>query len=145
MDYRKAWDEVKSKLEESIQEGRDNGYDEGSETYASGMYDAYKRVLDHVISLESQIPEDIKVRDTVRVVNPDLCYPSYGDWIKQNVENPFLAVRWAANRVLRKGETGIVRYLAPHSPEDKTVIAYIDVGNACFMIRIDGLEKIVEG
>lgn len=33
MDYRKAWDEIKDMLETAIEEGRDNGYDEGAETY----------------------------------------------------------------------------------------------------------------
>jgi hypothetical protein len=147
MDYRKAWDEVKSKLEESIQEGLDNGYDKGSGTsFENGAYHAYKRVYDDMVKLESEtVSKEIRVGDTVRVVNPGLCYSSYSGWIKENVENPLLAVRWAANRSLRKGETGLVRYLAPHSPGVKAMIAYIDVGNACFMIEINGLEKIGEG
>jgi hypothetical protein len=147
MDYRKAWDEVKSKLDLAIAEGEDNGYDDTeSATRESGMYEAYKRVYDDMVKLESEIvSKEIRVGDTVRVVNPGLCYSSYSGWIKENVENPLLAVRWAANRSLRKGETGLVRYLAPHSPGVKAMIAYIDVGNACFMIEINGLEKIGEG
>lgn len=141
MDYRKAWDEVKAKLEESVQEGRDNGYDEGSETYQSGMYDAYKRVLDHVISLESQIPEDIKVGDTVRASNSGEVYSSYSDWIRFNIDNPFLAAKWAHCRAIKNGAIGVVRVIAPHGKQDRDV-AYIEVGNACFMIALEGLEKI---
>lgn len=144
MDYRKAWDEVKSKLEESIQEGRDNGYDEGSETYASGMYDAYKRVLDHVRSLESQIPKDIKIGDTVRVLNIGGLYPCYREWILQYITNPFLAAKWGRYRRLDSGSIGVVRYIAPHGTQDCN-LAYIEVGNVCFIMALEGLELIEEG
>lgn len=146
MDYRKAWDELKSKLEQNIAEGKSNGYHEGSCTsFENGAYHAYKRIFDEMVEKESEIvSKDIRVGDTVRVVNPGACYTSYGAWVKEHVENPFLAVRWAASRSLRKGETGLVRYLAPHSPGCKAMIAYIDVGNACFMIETGGIEKIPE-
>lgn len=146
MDYRKAWDEVKSNLEEAIAEGYNNGYDDTeSVTRESGMYEAYKRVYDNMVELEGQVvSKDIRVGDTVRVVNPGACYTSYSAWVKENVENPFLAVRWAANRSVRKGATGLVRRLAPHTPGSNFMIAYVDVGNACFMIETGGLEKIPE-
>lgn len=146
MDYRKAWDELKSKLEQNLEIGKSEGYDKESDTFPSGSYHAYKRIFDEMVEKESEIvSKDIRVGDTVRVVNPGACYTSYGAWVKEHVENPFLAVRWAASRMLRKGETGLVRYLAPHSPGCKAMIAYIDVGNACFMIETGGLEKISEG
>jgi hypothetical protein len=144
MDYRKAWDEVKAKLGESIEEGRDNGYDEGEETYPSGMYDAYKRVLDHMKELESQIPGDIKVGDTVRIVKLGLIYPSYVEWIRKNVTNPLLAARWDRDRRLRHTEIGVVRYVAPHSPGSMATIAYVEIGGGCYMVEINGLEKVEE-
>lgn len=145
MDYRKAWDEVKSKLEQTLAEGEGSGCDKNSDTFQSGAYHAYKRIFNTMVELEGRIvSKDIRVGDTVRVVNPGACYTSYAAWIKQNVENPFLALRWAVNRSVRKGATGIVRYLAPHTPGSKFMIAYIDVGNACFMIETGGIEKIPE-
>jgi hypothetical protein len=145
MDYRKAWDEVKTRIEEALEEGQFNGYDKGDETYYAGMYEAYKRIFDDMVEKESVVvSKDIRVGDAVRVVNPGACYTSYAAWIKQNVENPFLALRWAVNRSVRKGATGIVKYLAPHTPGSKFMIAYIDVGNACFMIETGGIEKIPE-
>lgn len=145
MDYRKAWDELKSTLEQNLEIGKSEGYDKESDTFPSGSYHAYKRIFDEMVEKESEIvSKDIRVGDTVRVVNPGACYTSYSGWIKENVENPFLAVRWAAGRMLRKGETGLVRYLAPHSPGSKFMIAYIDVGNACFMVETGGIEKIPE-
>lgn len=145
MDYRKAWDEVKSGLVDAITEGQYHGYDGESENYYSGMYKAYKKILDKMIALESEdVTEGIKVGDTVRVVNPDLCYTSHVDWIKRNVNNPFLAVRWAANRATRRGLVGLVRYVAPHSPENDALIAYVDIGHACFMIDVNGVEKVKE-
>lgn len=143
MDYRKAWDEVKAKLEESVEEGLDNGYDKGSGTsFENGAYHAYKRVLDHMKELESEVvSKEIRVGDTVRVVNGDLCYNVYQDWIKINVSNPFLAVRWAACRAIRNGAVGLVRYIAPHGQFDN-VLAYIEVDNACYIMDLEGLEKI---
>jgi hypothetical protein len=144
MDYRKAWDEVRSRLVDALDEGRDNGYDEEIATYENGMYEAYKRTLDHMISLESRIPEDIKVGDTVRIVKIGLIYPSYVEWIRKNVTNPLFAARWDRNRRLRHSDFGIVRYIAPHSLGSTATIAYVDTGNACYMIDINGLEKVEE-
>lgn len=143
MDYRKAWDKVKAKLEESLEEGRDRGFDEGSETYYSGMYDAYKRVFDHVTELESQIPDVIKVGDTVRVVNSGEVYSCYSDWIRANIENPFLAAKWAYCRRLENDAIGVVKVIAPHGTQERD-LAYIDVGKVCFIIALDGLELIKE-
>lgn len=144
MDYRKAWDEVKAKLEESVQEGRDNGYDEGSETYQSGMYDAYKRVLDHVISLESKIPGVIKVGDIVRVKNELEVYSSYTDWIRDHIDNPFLVAKWDHGRRLHRSAIGIVRVIAPHGMQNRD-LAFIEVNNVCFIIALEALELIEEG
>lgn len=142
MDYRKAWDEVKSKLEESIEEGLDNGYDKGSGTsFENGAYHAYKRVLDHMKELESKIPGVIKVGDTVRVSNSGEVYSCYSDWIQANIDNPFLAAKWARCRAIRNGAIGVVRVIAPHGDQDRDV-AYIEVGNACYIMDLEGLEKI---
>lgn len=142
MDYRKAWDEVKAKLEESLEEGYDNGYDDAeSDSRESGMYEAYKRVLDHMKSLESTIPGIIKIGDTVRVSNSGEVYSCYSDWIRANVENPFLAAKWARCRAIKTGAIGVVRVIAPHDTQDRD-LAYIEVGNVCFIMALEGLEKI---
>ena len=54
MDFRKAWIQVKENLELTVDEGQANGYDENSDTHDAGMYEAYKRVLDHMQRLESE-------------------------------------------------------------------------------------------
>ena len=142
MDYRKAWDEVKSKLEDAVQEGRDNGYDEGAETYVSGKYDAYSTTLDHMIELESVIGSgEIEVGDTVRVANTGWVYLSYRDWILQNVTNPFFSARWARDRRLTQDATGVVRYIAPHGTQNRN-LAYIEIDNMCFIVALEGLEKV---
>ena len=142
MDYRKAWDEVKTLLEDAVQEGRDNGYDTGDETYHTGMYDAFKRILDNVVELESVIGSgEIEVGDTVRVANSGWLYPSYRDWILQNVTNPFFSARWARDRRLTQDATGVVRYVAPHGTQDRT-LAYIEIDNVCFIVALEGLEKV---
>lgn len=53
MDYRKAWEAVKLKVEQSVEEGEDRRFNEDSDTRESGMYEAYKKILDHMIELES--------------------------------------------------------------------------------------------
>lgn len=144
MDYRKAWDEVKAKLEESLEEGRDIGANDETDTRESGMYEAYERTLAHMKELESGIPGVIKVGDTVRVVDGDRVYQLYSAWIRANVGNPFLSARWAHCRRIREDAIGVVKVIAPHGEEDRD-LAYIQVGNACYIIGLDGLELIAEG
>ena len=57
MDYRKAWIELKTFVEDAVEEGRVNGYDDRSEPYRSGMYDAYKHTLNRMEKLE---PEEVQ-------------------------------------------------------------------------------------
>ena len=141
MDYRKAWNEVKAMLERSLEEGEDRRFNEDPDTRESGMYEAYKRVLDHVKKLEAADPEAIKVGDTVRIANSDLCFDAYRDWIVRNVKNPFLSARWGRYRVPPRDATGLVRYIAPHGYQGHT-LAYVEVGNVGYIMQIDGLEKI---
>ena len=54
MDYRKAWEAVKLKVERSLEEGEDRRFNEDSDTRESGVYEAYKRIHDHMIELESE-------------------------------------------------------------------------------------------
>lgn len=143
MDYRKAWDAVKDMLELSLEEGEDRNFNDDSNTRESGMYEAYKRVFDHMTELESQIPGVIKVGDTVRVVNSGEVYSCYSDWIRANIENPFLAAKWASCRRLENDAIGVVKVIAPHGTQERD-LAYIDVGKVCFIIALDGLELIKE-
>lgn len=144
MDYRKAWNAVKDMLELSVEEGEDRDFNDESGTRESGMYEAYKRVLDHMKELESQIPGVIKVGDTVRVVNSGKVYSCYSDWIRANIENPFLAAKWAYCRRIENDAIGVVKVIAPHGTQERD-LAYIEVGKVCFIIAVEGLELIKEG
>lgn len=144
MDYRKAWDRVKSLVEDAVEEGQFNGYNGSREDMrVYGMYQAYDRILNTTVELESEgVSEEIAVGDKVRVVNVDVVYPSYRDWVKKNIDNPFLALRWAVSRSLGGREIGVVKCLAPHGTQEGVIIAYIQIGDACYMIDVAGLEKI---
>lgn len=144
MDYRKAWDEVKAMLVLALEEGEDCGYNNDSDTRKSGMYEAFKRVSDRMAKLESAIPGIIKVGDTVRVSNIGKVYSCYSEWIRANVESPFLAAKWARCRAIKSDAIGVVKVIAPHGNQDRD-LAYIDVGKICFIIAIEGLELIEEG
>lgn len=143
MDYRKAWDEITDYLERGVEEGEACGYNNASDTRDSGLYEAYKRVLDLMRLLESKIPENIKVGDFVRVTDSAQIYPAFSEWIAKNIENPFLIVKWAKYSVLPKGASGIVRHIAPHGTQDRD-LAYVEVGKSCFIVTLDSLEKIGE-
>ena len=144
MDYRKAWYDVKAMLERSLEEGEDRRFNEDADTRERGMYEAYKRVLDHVNNLEAKIPGVIKVGDIVRISDRKLCYDTYRDWITRNIKNPFLVARWADCRTPRYHASGVVRYIAPHGYHARD-LAYVEIGNACYIIGVDGLELIEKG
>lgn len=143
MDYRKAWDEIKTGLEGILGDMRDTGADKPvDDMRVYGMYEAYKNVLHDMTALESKIvSQEIEVGDTVRVIEPGLTYPCYSEWIRDNIDNPFLAAKWGRDRRLNPDATGVVRRIAPHGKFNRT-LAYVEVGNVCFIIALEALEKI---
>lgn len=88
--------------------------------------------------------DGIKVGDTVSVVDPGKSYTTYREWVMRNVPNPILAARYAECRKVKNGVVGRVRYIAPHGRFD-SILAYIDSGKICYLVSIDGLEKVEEG
>lgn len=97
-----------------------------------------------VAECEKYFRKDIKVGDTVRVSNSGEIYSCYSDWIRANIENPFLAAKWAYCRRIENDAIGVVKVIAPHGTQ-KRDLAYIEVGKVCFIIAVEGLELIKEG
>lgn len=88
---------------------------------------------------------EISVGDTVRVVNCGEHYPSYKGWILDHVTDPDDQRKWLRNtRSWGDGSIGLVKYLAPHA-DCRDVLAYVDFGDSCSIISVDGLEKVEEG
>lgn len=144
MDYRKAWEKVRSQLEQTLDLADICQCNTDSNTFSAGAYHAYKRTFTAMVELESEIvSKEIEIGDTVRIENPAACYPNYREWIVINIDNPFLATRWAVGRSPSNRALGVVRHIAPHGTRD-VMIAYVQIGNACYMVDVAALEKIVE-
>jgi hypothetical protein len=92
-------------------------------------------------------PDPIEVGDLVRV-RAKSAYYAYDAWVKHNVENPFLAAKSVTCRTicrsLRKGDTGVVRCIAPHGSagHEDEVIAYVEILGVGYPIEIKNLEKV---
>jgi hypothetical protein len=90
---------------------------------------------------------NISVGDTVRVVNSGQVYSSYSDWIELYVKDSDDASKWATKYGvwLNTGDIGVVKYIAPHEWRHEGDIAYVEVEGYCYIINVQGLEKVKEG
>lgn len=86
----------------------------------------------------------ISIGDKVRVVNKGQTYTTYRDWVEDHVKDPADAAMWAEGKLMRDGEIGVVKYLASHERSGDGVIAYIEIGNKCYMINVRGLVRYKE-
>lgn len=85
---------------------------------------------------------DIRVGDTVRVVNSGYLYSTYTEWVERYVKDPRDAAKWEYNLGLWDGSIGVVKYLAPHEWSYNGDLAYIETDNKCYLIGVSGLEKV---
>ena len=102
----------------------------------------------------------IKVGDKVKIKNSGLSYTTYTDWIKKNIDDVGLAACFAYDRIPREDDTVyVVKAIAPWGikyEEDKDKkLAYVQQyfkfsngkisdNKVCYLMRIDGLEKVYE-
>ena len=98
----------------------------------------------------------IKVGDKVKIKNCGLSYTTYVNWIVKNVGNVKLATCYAYATIPEQDDTEyIVKAIAPWGNEDSPKLAYvqryfvyyngkISDSEPCFLMRIDGLEKVYE-
>lgn len=99
---------------------------------------------------------EIEVGDKVKIVDRGLSYPNYVRWIKKNIDDVGLATCFAYDQSPKVDETEyIVKAIAPWGTEyerDK-MLAYVqkyfvynngevDDNKVCYLMRIDGLEKV---
>ena len=99
---------------------------------------------------------EIGVGDKVKVVNGALSYSLYTRWIKKNVNDVGLAACFVYGQPPRADETEyIVKAIAPWGieQEGEKMLAYVQKcyvynnvevsdNEACYLIDIDGLEKV---
>lgn len=90
-------------------------------------------------------PWEIKVGDKVRVVNCGEHYPSFKSWVFDHVTDLDDQRKWSEDvRSWDNDSIGLVKYIAPHGTYVDD-LAYVDFGDSCSIIGIDGLEKVMEG
>lgn len=96
--------------------------------------------------------DSIKVGDKVRIVNSGKAFSSYADWVVKHIENKTLIAHWAYGGSPRNEPIGTlyeVIHIAPHSKgsSDLAFIKGLDstVSYKCYLMRMDGLEKVKHG
>lgn len=111
--------------------------------------------------LSKELGKDkIEVGDKVRIKNCGLSYVTYIPWIKKNINDMGLAACFAYSRIPNEDDTVyVVKAIAPWCTEyekDKDEkLAYVQQyfkfsndkisdNEVCYLMRIDGLEKVYE-
>ena len=95
---------------------------------------------------EREEKEEIKVGDKVKVINNGYCFDEYYDWVKENINNRELKLKFDYGNVLSNGTICEVLHINKHNGSYNTddTLAYIqDMENKrCYLIDVNGLEKI---
>lgn len=102
----------------------------------------------------------IKVGDKVKIKGEGLSYTTYANWIKKNINDVGLAACFAYSRIPSEDDTVyVVKAIAPwdteHEENKDKKLAYVQQyfkfsngkisdNEVCYLIRIDGLEKVYE-
>lgn len=106
--------------------------------------------------LNKELGKDkIEVGDKVRIKNEGLSYITYVDWITKNVDDVKLVACYVYNSIPRADKTTyVVKAIAPWGTnENDPILAFvqryfvfnngeIDTNQPCYLMGIDGLEKI---
>ena len=111
--------------------------------------------------LNKELGKDkIEVGDKVKIVNSGLSYTTYAPWIKKNINDVGLAACFAYSRIPKEDDTVyVVKAIAPwgteHEEDKDKKLAYVQQyfkfsndkisdNEVCYLMRIDGLEKVYE-
>ena len=88
--------------------------------------------------------EDIKVGDTVEVVNSGKCYANYSEWVARNVEDKETIAKYAYGFTPRVGTRGKVLQIADHLRRSDGLLVYINDGTTdkCYLMGIKGVKKV---
>ena len=95
---------------------------------------------------EKEEKEELKVGDKVKVIDYGLFFDEYYSWVKENINNRELNLKFDYGNVLPNGTICEVLHINKHNGSYKAddTLAYIqDIENKrCYLINIEGLEKI---
>ena len=95
---------------------------------------------------EREEKEEIKVGDKVKVIDYGLFFDEYYSWVKENINNRELKLKFDYGNVLPNGTICEVLHINKHNGSYNTddTLAYIqDMENKrCYLIGLKGLEKI---
>ena len=95
---------------------------------------------------EREEKEEIKVGDKVKVINNGYCFDEYYDWVKENINNRELKLKFDYGNVLSNGTICEVLHINKHNHgynADDTLAYVQDMENKrCYLIGLKGLEKI---
>lgn len=97
--------------------------------------------------LSKELGKDkIKVGDKVKIKNASLIYDVYATRVIKNIHDIIEVARYAYRSDPNTNCTYEVITIAPHSAENRENLAYIkeidSVLSPCYLINIDGLEKV---
>lgn len=95
---------------------------------------------------EREEKEELKVGDKVKVINNGLFFDEYYDWVEENIKNRELKLKFDYGNILPNETICTVLHIDKHNygcNADDTLAYIQDIkNNRCYLIDIDGLEKI---
>lgn len=90
--------------------------------------------------------EEIKVGDTVKVIDYGLFFDEYYGWVEENIKNRELKLKFDYGNILPNETICTVLHIDKHNygyNADDTLAYIKDIkNNRCYLIDIEGLEKI---
>ena len=118
-----------------------------NKVFKSKLYNLCDVLTDYLSLIwEREEKEEIKVGDKVKVINNGYCFDEYYDWVKENINNRELKLKFDYGNVLSNGTICEVLHINKHNGSYNTddTLAYIqDMENKrCYLINVEGLEKI---
>ncbi len=84
---------------------------------------------------------EIKVGDTVKVVDKGFCFTTYSDWVVKNISDAKHVAKYCYGECVEDGMTGTVVAIADHSSKPGKLLVYFETYCGCYLIGIEGLKK----
>ena len=118
-----------------------------NKVFKSKLYNLCDVLVDNLTLIwEREEKEEIKVGDKVKVIDYGLFFDEYYSWVKENINNRELKLKFDYGNVLSNGTICEVLHINKHNGSYNTdeTLAYIqDIKNKrCYLIDVNGLEKI---
>lgn len=118
-----------------------------NKVFKSKLYNLSNVLLDDLTLIwEREEKEELKVGDKVKVIDYGLFFDKYYSWVKENINNRELKLKFDYGNVLSNGTICEVLHINKHNGSYNTdeTLAYIqDIKNKrCYLIDVNGLEKI---